>query len=163
VGWHHLCIQKKKQSHKGSIGKAYAYDERRIVAMEGSANLHWANSAQESESIREKRRHPRFYLSLPIEFRVMDAPSVHGAMIVNASETGLLIQSPHNMPAGTRLNIAVLFSKGFELANFEVLAEVVWTKSYSDEGRKGYELGLRFVKILEEDRQKLKHLLGNGE
>ena len=131
--------------------------------MDGSANLHWTNSAQESNSTREKRKHPRFYLNLPIEFRVIDAPSVHGAIIVNASETGLLIQSPHNMAVGTRLNIAVLFSKGFELANFKVSAEVVWTKAYSDEGRKGYELGLRFTKILEEDRQKLKHLLGDGQ
>ena len=131
--------------------------------MDGSANLHWTNSAQESDSAREKRRHPRFYLNLPIEFKVMDAPSIHGAMIVNASETGLLIQSPHNMAVGTILNIAVLFSKGFELANFKVSAEVVWTKAYSDERRKMYQLGLRFIKISEEDRQKLKHLLGDGQ
>jgi hypothetical protein len=119
--------------------------------------------AQESASTRDKRRHPRFYLSLPIEFKVMNAPSIHGAMIVNASETGLLIQSPHKMAVGTILNIAVLFSKGFELANFKVSAEVVWTKPYSDEGRKGYELGLKFIQILEEDRQKLKHILGEEE
>jgi c-di-GMP-binding flagellar brake protein YcgR len=84
-------------------------------------------------------------------------------MIVNASETGLLVQSPHNMAVGTILNIAVLFSKGFELANFNVSAEVVWTKAYSDERRKMYQLGLRFIKISEEDRQKLKHLLGDGQ
>ena len=121
---------------------------------------HWTNLAQETASTREKRRHPRFYLSLPIEFKVINTPSIHGAMIVNASETGLLIRSPHKMAVGTRLDIMVLFSQGFELANFKVSAEVVWTKSYSDEGRKGYELGLKFTQILEEDRQKLKHLLG---
>jgi len=131
--------------------------------MDGSTNLHWTDSMQESDSIREKRRHPRFYLNLPIEFRVMDAPSVHGAMIVNASETGLLIQSPNNLSIGTRLNIAVLFSKEFELANFEVSAEVVWTKIYSDERRKMYQSGLRFIKISEENRQKLKYLLGDGQ
>ncbi len=116
---------------------------------------------QHSDSVREKRRHPRFQLNLPIEFRVMNAPHVRGAMIVNASETGLLIQSPNGVPAGTRLNIAVLFSKGFELANFEVLAEVVWTKPYLHEGKQTYELGLKFIQMLEEDRQKLEHLLGN--
>ena len=131
--------------------------------MTESTNLHWIDSTQESDSTREKRRHPRFYLNLPIEFRVIDAPSVHGAMIINASETGLLIQSPNNLPVGTKLNIAVLFSKGFELANFEVLAEVVWTKTYPDGGRKVYQLGIRFIKILEADRQKLKHLLGDGQ
>jgi hypothetical protein len=109
---------------------------------------------------REKRKHPRFHLSLPIEFKVVNEKHFHGAMIVNASETGLLVQSPKNLPVGTKLNIAVLFSKGFELANFEVVAEVVWTKSHPDEGREAYQFGLRFVHILEEDRQKLKHLLG---
>lgn len=56
---------------------------------------------------------------------------------------------------------AVLFSKGFELANFEVLAEVVWTNPYLHESKHAYELGLKFIQMLEEDRQKLEHLLGN--
>jgi hypothetical protein len=116
----------------------------------------------ESGSSREKRRHPRFHLSLPIEFRVMNEKFFHGAMIVNASETGLLVQSPKNVPVGTKLNIAVLFSKGFELANFEVVAEVVWTKPHPTDGKEGYQYGLRFVHILEEDRQKLKNLLDEG-
>ena len=129
--------------------------------MSKSTNLQSKDATQDSNSTREKRKHPRFYLNLPIEFRVMNAQHVLGAMIVNASETGLLIQSPNNVPAGTKLNIAVLFSKGFELANFEVLAAVVWTKTQLHEGRQGYELGLKFIQILEEDRQKLKHLLGD--
>jgi hypothetical protein len=83
-------------------------------------------------------------------------------MIVNASETGLLVQSPKNLPVGTKLNIAVIFSKGFELANFEVVAEVVWTTSHPTDGKEGYQFGLRFVHILEEDRQKLKLLLGES-
>ena len=103
--------------------------------MSESTNLQSKDATQDSDSTREKRKHPRFYLNLPIEFRVMNAQHVLGAMIVNASETGLLIQSPNNVPAGTKLNIAVLFSKGFELANFEVLAEVVWTKIQLHEGR----------------------------
>jgi len=104
--------------------------------MNGSTHLQSKDATQDSGSVREKRRHPRFHLNLPIEFRVMNAPHVLGAMIVNVSETGLLIQSPNGVPAGTRLNIAVLFSQG-------------------------HELGLRFIQMLEEDRQKLKHLLSN--
>ena len=117
---------------------------------------------EDSGSSREKRKSTRFHLSLPIEFKVMNEKSFHGAMIVNASETGLLVQSPKNLPVASKLNIAVLFSKGFELANFEVVAEVVWTKTHPNEGREGYQFGLRFVHILEEDRQKLKHLLGEA-
>ncbi len=129
--------------------------------MNGPTHLQSDDTTQDLNSIREKRRHQRFYLSLPIEFRVVNAPHVRGAMIVNASETGLLIQSPNGIPAGTKLNIAVLFSEGFELANFEVLAEVVWTKTYLNDGKQAYELGLKFIRMSDEDRQKLKHLLGN--
>ena len=117
---------------------------------------------EDSGSSREKRKHPRFELSLPIEFRVTSDKYVHGAMIVNASETGLLVQSPKNIPVGTKLSIAVLFSQGFELANFDVIAEVVWSKPHPNEGKEGYQFGLRFVHILEEDRQKLKLLLGEA-
>jgi hypothetical protein len=130
--------------------------------VDASIRLESKDATKNSESLREKRKHPRFYLNLPLEFRVTNAPHVRGAMIVNASETGLLIQSPNDAPAGTKLNIAVLFSKGFELANFEVLAEVVWTKTHLHEGKRGYELGLKFIQISEEDRQKLKHLLGDS-
>jgi hypothetical protein len=129
------------------------------VAMNGTTNAQWMHPTQDAKSTREKRKHARFYLNLPIEFKMMDAPYVRGAMIVNASETGLLIRSLSSIPIGTRLKIAVLFSKGFELANFELLAEVVWNKICLDDGRQGYQSGLKFIKILEEDRQKLKHLL----
>jgi hypothetical protein len=120
------------------------------------------DTTRDSDSATEKRKHPRFYLNLPIEFRVINAPHVRGAMVVNASETGLLIQSPNDIPAGAKLNIAVLFSEGFELANFEAFAEVVWAKTRSCEGKQGYELGLKFIQISKEHRQKLKHLLGGG-
>jgi len=129
--------------------------------MDGSTHLQSNHPTQDLDSVTEKRRHPRFHLDLPIEFRVMDAPQVRGAMIANASETGLLVKSPNGVPAGSKLNIAVLFSKGFEMANFEVLAEVVWIKTYLHEGKQAYELGLKFIRMLEEDRQKLKHLLSN--
>jgi hypothetical protein len=74
----------------------------------------------------ERRRHPRMCLDLPLEYRVMNAPYAHGGLVVNASEVGLLINSIRNIPIGSKLNIAVLFPKGFELTNFEVLAEIIW-------------------------------------
>ncbi len=92
----------------------------------------------------------------------MDAPNLHGALVVNASESGLLINSIKGMPIGAKLNIAVLFPKGFELANFEVLAEVVWKDIQWEENRERYQLGLKFVRILEEDQRKLKQLLNDG-
>ena len=98
-------------------------------------------------------------MDLPLEYRVLDAPQAHGGLVINASESGLLVHSIKDMPIGTRLNIAVLFPQGYELANFEVFAEIVWKDIHWGENRDGYELGLKFIEILEEDHQKLKRLL----
>jgi c-di-GMP-binding flagellar brake protein YcgR len=111
---------------------------------------------------RERRRYPRMSLDLPLEYRVMNAPYAHGGLVVNASEVGLLINSIKNIPIGSKLNIAVLFPKGFELTNFEVLAEIIWKDLYWEEDWEGYRYGLKFIKILEDDRRKLTQIL-NGQ
>jgi hypothetical protein len=108
---------------------------------------------------RERRRFPRLLVDLPLEYRVTNAPYAQGGIVVNASEEGLLINSIKNMPVGTKLNIAVLFPKEFQLANFEVVAEIIRKELHWEEDWEGYQYGLRFVKILEEDRQKLKQIL----
>jgi len=101
-------------------------------------------------------------LDLPLEYRVMDAPYAHGGLMVNASELGILVQSVKNLPIGTKLNVAVLFPKGFELANFEVLAEILWKDLHWEEDWEGYQYGLRFLQILANEHWKLKQLL-NGQ
>jgi hypothetical protein len=112
--------------------------------------------------LREKRKHPRYNMDLPLEYRVLDAPHLHGAMVVNVSESGLLVDSVKNLSIGTQLNIAVLFPKEFELDNFEVLAEIVRKDKYWEENLERYQFGLKFIHILEENYRKLKELLGNG-
>jgi hypothetical protein len=117
---------------------------------------------QGSNHIKEKRKHPRVNMDLPLEYRVLDTPHLHGAMVVNVSESGLLVHSVKDLPIGTKLNIAVLFPNGLEFSNFEVLAEIVWKDKYWEENRERYQYGLKFIHILEEDHRKLKELLGNG-
>jgi hypothetical protein len=114
---------------------------------------------EKAKDPRERRRSPRLMMDLPLEYRVINAPYAQGGIVVNASEEGLLINSIKNMPLGTKLNIAVLFPKGFELANFEVAAEIIRKELHWEEDWEGYQYGLRFVKILEEDRHKLSLLL----
>jgi c-di-GMP-binding flagellar brake protein YcgR len=109
----------------------------------------------------ERRKYPRVSLDLPLEYRVMDAPYAHGGLVVNASEMGLLINSVKDILIGSKLNIAVLFPKGFELTNFEVFAEIIWKDYHWEENWEGYRYGLRFIEILEEDRRKLKQLLSS--
>jgi hypothetical protein len=89
----------------------------------------------------------------------MNAPYAQGGIVVNASEEGLLINSIKNIPVGTKLNVAVLFPEEYELANFEVLAEIIRKELHWEEDWEGYQYGLKFTKILESDRHKLKQLL----
>lgn len=114
---------------------------------------------EKSKSMKDRRKSQRMILDLPLEYRVMDATYAHGGLVVNASELGLLVQSIKNLPIGTKLNIAVLFPKGFELANFEVLAEIIWKDLHWEEDWEGYKYGLRFLQILDNEYWKLKQLL----
>jgi len=127
-----------------------------------SLHTHLEDSMKDSNYIREKRKHPRVDLNLPLEYRESSAPHVSGALVVNASESGLLVHSIKNIPTGTKLNIAVLFPKRFELSNLEVLAEIVWKDIHLEENLEGYHFGLKFIHISDEDRQKLKQLLSDG-
>ena len=115
-----------------------------------------------SHQAHERRKHPRFKVDLPLEYRVLDAPQAHGGLVINASESGLLVHSTKDIPIGTKLNIAVLFPQGFELADCEVFAEIVWKDTVWGENREEYQLGLRFIRILDREHQKLKQLLAEN-
>ena len=93
------------------------------------------------------------------ELKFCDKPNAHGALIVNGSEMGLLVESIKNIPVGTNLNITVLFPKGYELADFQVSTQVVWKELYWKEDWEGYQYGLKFVSIRAHDRWKLRQLL----
>jgi PilZ domain len=109
----------------------------------------------------ERRKHPRVVLDLPLEYRLTNIPNAHGALIVNGSEMGLLMESVKNIPVGTNLNIVILFPKGYELADLEVSAQIVWKEFYWKEDWEGYQYGLKFVSIRAHDRWKLRQLLSN--
>lgn len=107
----------------------------------------------------EKRKFPRVLMDLPLEYQVLDAPYAHGGLVANASETGLLILSVKSIPVGTKLNIAVMFPKEFQLSNFKVFAEIIWKEIYWKEDWEGYKYGLKFIGLFDEDQGKLKDLL----
>jgi hypothetical protein len=83
------------------------------------------------------------------------------------SEGGFLMETTGDIPVGTELNVTVLFPKGgFELADFKVLAKIMWKKPYQRDDWKGvpcpegYQYGSEFIQISHEDRLKLNSLLG---
>jgi hypothetical protein len=116
-------------------------------------------------SNKNRRRHPRFFIDVPLEYRDKDESCLRGAMVVNAGEGGFLIESPRDIPVGTELSMTVLYPKGFELATFKVTATIVWKEPSWKENLKreqywkGYQYGLEFIQIWPEDRWKLSFLL----
>jgi c-di-GMP-binding flagellar brake protein YcgR len=111
------------------------------------------------EYFKDRRQYPRMYMDLPLEYRVGYAPQARGGIVIDASETGFLIYSRDGIPVGTKMKVAVLFPKEYELAMFEVLAEIIRKKFVAKEEEEGYQYGLKFVQILEEDHRKLRELL----
>jgi PilZ domain len=118
---------------------------------------------------RDRRRYPRIVINLPLEYQEKDEDpnfNLHGAMVVNASKGGFLIESTRDMPLGTELSVTLLFSRDFELTNFKAVTKIVHKVLYSKENSNGHQVwegylyGLEFIKILEEDRWKLNGLLG---
>jgi len=114
----------------------------------------------------EKRRYPRVFIDLPLEYQDLGDSCLRGAMVVNAGDGGFLIESTRDIPLGTELNVTVLFPKGFELANFKAVTNIVRKEPYRKEdwegnaSWEGYQYGLEFIEILEGDRWKLSWLLG---
>ena len=110
---------------------------------------------------KERRKHPRSLVDLPLEYRIKDLPHAHGGLVVNASEGGLLIHSVRDMPLGLKLRIAVLFLTEYELASLEVTAEIIWKDLHFYDKTEGFQYGLKIIQILEKDHWKLKQLLNS--
>ena len=109
-------------------------------------------------NFKEKRRHPRSYLDLPVEYRIERVQRTHGGIAVDGGEGGFLMHCPFNMPVGTKLSITVMFPDGFELTNFQAQAEVV-RKNNPGEGQIGFKYGLRLLQVPKEENPKLRYLL----
>ena len=107
---------------------------------------------------KEKRKCPGYDLDWPLEYRVINDSDAYGGMVVDGSEIGLRIHSIKNIPVGTKLNVTVLFPKEFQLTNFEVEAEIAWKDLCLKEDWNGYQYGLKFIQIKEDDLQKLLQL-----
>ena len=114
-----------------------------------------------SPNNKEERKHPRVVIRLPLHFQINGNEGVYPGMTIDASESGLLIQTLNEMPVGARLNIEVLFPKEFEFANFKVAAEIIWRGVGYWEDWEGYQYGLRFIQISKGDYLKLRRILGN--
>jgi c-di-GMP-binding flagellar brake protein YcgR len=106
----------------------------------------------------ERRRHPRFNIDLPIEYR-RTGSSVKDGRTINASEGGFAAYFPEVLGVGQQLRAKLFFSAGPELNAIEMVAEVAWVDDQLEESRKGYRTGMKFLEISTQDLDKLKKFL----
>jgi hypothetical protein len=117
---------------------------------------------KDSSRKKEKRKHARIQVGLPLHFKMGENPNVYPGLTIDASESGLLIQTIKDMPIKTKLNIEVSFPRGFELSNLRGVAEIVWKDICNWDDWEGYMYGLKLIQISYENYLRLKQLLGNS-
>jgi len=114
-----------------------------------------------SSNNKEKRKHPRTMVSLPLHFQANENEGIYAGLTFDASESGLLIHTLRELPVGTRIDIEVLFPKKLNLANFKSEAAIVWKKVCNWKDWEGYQYGLKFIQVSKEDYLKLRQILSN--
>lgn len=108
----------------------------------------------------EKRRHRRFTVDLPIEYRRRDLVEKY-VRVINASESGLSIYLSEQMEVGQYLRTKLFFPFGSELNFIELVTQVVWTDVHPEKDWGDYRAGVRFVDICQADLSNLKNYLGS--
>jgi len=113
------------------------------------------------DDCKEKRGYPRILVNVPVDFNRIDKSKGSSGLVMNASETGLMIQSFKDLSIGERIRIEVLFLKELEMMSLSAVAEIVWKDIYLWDDWDGYQYGLKFTQISNENNSKLKLLLSN--
>ena len=108
-----------------------------------------------------KRRYPRMSINMPVDLQVDGESCISPGLVINVSEGGLLVQTFKELPVGAKISIVALLSKGFLPGKIIAIAEVIWKDTYLWEDWEGYQYGLKFVQISNEDYLKLKKILDN--
>jgi c-di-GMP-binding flagellar brake protein YcgR len=157
------CVVKKI---KDKMIVLETHNEKSLTKDEDRGEILLLNSVYrpQKEYFKDRRKYPRVHMDLPLEYRVKYDAHAHGAIAVDASEGGFLIYSIEDIPIGTKLKMTAFFSAEYELAKFEVFAQIIWRnvdveKGDVGKGKGGYQYGLKFIQMLEEDHWKLRGLL----
>ena len=100
-------------------------------------------------------------MSFPLNFQMNENEGAYPGATIDASQSGLLIQTLKEMPVGIKLNIEVLLPKKLKLSKIRAETEIVWKGISYWEDWEGYLYGLKFTHISNEDYRKLSYILSN--
>jgi transcriptional regulator with XRE-family HTH domain len=111
-----------------------------------------------SRKTREKRAHPRITLNVPIDFEIIDTAGVRSGITIDASQMGLLIQSSHDMPVGSRIHLTVSIPGKAGRDTFRASAEIMWKDKRRLDDNEAFQYGVKFLEVLDEGHGKLERL-----
>ena len=111
-------------------------------------------------NFKEKRKKPRVLVNLYVNLKIVGEANHRSGVICNGSETGLLINTLHDMPPGKKVIIEVLSANRGRSFKFKALTQVVWKDIGFWDDWEGYVYGLKFIQILDGDSLKFKQVLG---
>jgi hypothetical protein len=107
----------------------------------------------------EKRKHPRFLLNLPIEYRQVQMHNSSTGYTANASEGGVMAYLPEQLEVGQLLKVRLFFSSNPGMSTVDMVCRVAWADDF--EKSSGYGCGLKFVDFPSQDMMKFKSFLEN--
>ena len=108
---------------------------------------------------KEKRRYQRVLVSMPLSFNMAEDSNQSGGLVLNASEAGLLIQTPKDMPIGEKIAVEISSSKRDKPIQFSAMTEIIWKDLHIRDDWETYQYGLKFTQISYKDYLKLKQIL----
>jgi hypothetical protein len=111
------------------------------------------------KSSMERRKEPRFPVSLPLEYQSVCDSRPRVGLLTNLSHKGLLFHCRGDMSVGTLLNVTVMFPDDFLLSSFEIRGKIIWKGLYFDRDWREYEYGAEFLYVSQQDQEKLKGIL----
>lgn len=107
----------------------------------------------------ERRKYPRVYASLPMQFRPIGELDKlpHETITRDLSEGGVRFRADRFVPVGTRLVVNVLLEGHREPVRS--LVKIIWTRKqqYSD----NYEVGCQFVNLPEDARARINRFISH--
>jgi hypothetical protein len=106
----------------------------------------------------ERRRHPRFLVELPVEYRRANDPRIRPGHTLNFSEDGLMVCVSDQMEIGENLEMKIYFSSGSGFVTIPATVKVVWADiDVKEDGY--YCFGMNFLNISPVDKGFLQEFL----
>ena len=116
------------------------------------------DKAESPQFASEERRHPRFTVELPVEYRRSNDANLRPGHTVNFSEDGFMVLVSEQMEIGESLEMKIYFSTAFGLVTIAVIVKVIWADIKPKEGGY-YRFGVRYGDISPADMDNLKAFL----